>query len=51
MNENEKKLLEIVRENDNPGAALMTASLIILDFLGRLGSSSVQEPADLRVLS
>lgn len=48
MNENEKKLLEIIRENDNPGKALMTAALIVLGFLKQSGSSSKQEPAGLQ---
>ena len=33
MTENQKELLEIVRENDKPESALMTATLIILGFL------------------
>ena len=33
MTENEKELIKIIRENDNPEQALMTATVIILDFL------------------
>ena len=33
MTENEKELIKIIRENDNPGQALMTAAVIILGFL------------------
>ena len=33
MTENEKELIKIIRENDNPEQALMTATIIILDFL------------------
>ena len=33
MTENEKELINIIRENDNPEQALMTAAVIILGFL------------------
>ena len=33
MTDNEKELIKIIRENDNPGQALMTATVIILGFL------------------
>lgn len=33
MTENEKELINIIRENDNPEEALMTAAVIILGFL------------------
>ena len=33
MTENEKELIKIIRENDNPEQALMTAAVIILGFL------------------
>lgn len=45
MTENEKELINIIRENDNPEQALMTATVIILDFLKQLESSEVQVPA------
>lgn len=51
MTENEKELIKIIRENDNPEQALMTASVIILGFLKQHESSVAQESADLRVLS
>ena len=42
MSENEKELLELIRENDNPEQALMTATVIILGFLKQHGSSAIQ---------
>ena len=51
MTENEKELINMIRENDNPTTALMTAAVIVLGYLKLLGSSEVQESADLRVLS
>lgn len=33
MTENEKELIKLIRENDNPEQALMTAAVIILGFL------------------
>ena len=33
MTENERELINLLRENDNPEQALMTATAIILDFL------------------
>jgi hypothetical protein len=33
MTENEKELIKLIRENDNLEQALMTATVIILDFL------------------
>ena len=33
MTENEYELIKLIRENDNPEKALMTATAIILDFL------------------
>lgn len=43
MSENERELIRIIRENDNPVAAMMTAATIILGFLQQLESS--EEPA------
>ena len=45
MTENEKELIRIIRENDNPEQALMTATVIILGFLKQHGSSVEQAPA------
>ena len=42
MTENEKELLKMIRENDNPSRALMTAALIVLGYLKQNGSSSTQ---------
>ena len=50
MTDNEKELIRIIRENDNPEKALMTATVIMLDFLTQLGSFEVQAPACLSVL-
>ena len=33
MTENEKELIKLIRENDNPEQALVTATVIILDYL------------------
>ena len=48
MTENEKELIRMIRENDNPEQALMTATVIILGFLKQHGSSEVQDPAFLQ---
>lgn len=49
MTENEIKLLEMIRSNDNPEQALLTAVAVIIDFLNRPESteskSSVELPA------
>ena len=50
MTDNEKELIKLIRENDNPEQALVTAAVIILDFLTQLGSFEVQAPACLSVL-
>lgn len=42
MTENEKELIKLIRENDNPEQALMTAAVIILGYLKQHGSS--EEP-------
>lgn len=42
MTDNEKELIRIIRENDNPERALMAATVIILGFLKQHGSSEVQ---------
>lgn len=46
----EKELINLIRENDNPEQALMTATVIILDFLKQHESSEVQVPVCLPVL-
>ena len=51
MSENEMELITLIRENDNPGRALMTATLIVLGYLKQHESSEGQVVADLRVLS
>ena len=42
MTDEEKELIKIIRENDNPEQALMTAAVIILGFLKQHESSEVQ---------
>ena len=42
MTNNEIELINIIRENDNPERALMTATLIVLGFLKQRGSSEEQ---------
>ena len=49
MTENEKELIRIIRENDNPTQALMTATVIVLGFLKQHESSVEQVPAYLQV--
>jgi hypothetical protein len=51
MTNNEKELLKIIRENDNPTRALMTATLIVLGYLKQHGSSAKPSVVDLRELS
>ena len=48
MTANELELIKLIRENDNPGQALMTAAVIILGFLKQHESSEVQAVAALR---
>ena len=45
MTENERELIELIRENDNPEQAMMTAAVIILGFLKQHGSSVEQAVA------
>ena len=42
MTENEKELIKMIRENDNPEKALMTAAAIITEFLKQHESSQEQ---------
>ena len=51
MTENEKELIKLIRENDNPGEALMTATVIILEILKRHESSEEQVAAYLQELA
>ncbi len=48
MTDNELTLVKMIRENDTPEKALMTAATIILGFLKQLGSSEVQAADCLR---
>ena len=41
MTDNEKELINMIRENDNPEQALMTAAVIILGFLKQHESNSI----------
>ena len=50
MTNNEKELIKIIRENDNPSRALMTATLMILGYLKQHESFEEQDVADLREL-
>ena len=49
MTENELELVSIIRENDKPEQALMTATLIVLGFLKQHESFEVQASAGLQV--
>lgn len=51
MTNNEKELIEIIRESKDPEQALLTATAVILDFLKPRGSSEGQAVACLRVSS
>lgn len=50
MTENEKELIKMIRENDNPEQALMTAAVIILGYLKQRESSVVQASVGLQAL-
>ena len=45
MSQNDIELIELIRENDNPEQALMTAAKVILGFLKQHGSSEEQAAA------
>lgn len=47
----EERLLEMIRTNDNPGRALMTATMIVLGYLKQQRSSSEPSPDLLQVSS
>lgn len=51
MTENEIKLIELIRENDNPEQAIITAVETILSFLEQPGPFEVQALACLRELA
>lgn len=38
MTENEKELIKLIRENDNPSQALATAMELMIDFLKNYGA-------------
>ena len=50
MTENEKELIRIIRENDNPERAIMAAAVIILGFLKQHESSEEQAAVALQAL-
>lgn len=49
MTEKELRLIELIRENDNPEEAILTAVSIITSFLEQHESSQVSCPASLAV--
>ena len=51
MTENEKELIKLIRENDNPEQALMAAAVIILGYLKQHESFEVQAAAVLQALA
>lgn len=51
MTDNESELIRIIRENDNPEEALMTAAVIILGFLKQHESFVEQAPVYLQELA
>ena len=51
MTANEVELIKLIRENDNPARAIVTAVDIILSFLKQHESSEVQVAAYLQVLA
>ncbi len=51
ITENEKQLIDLIRENVNPENAIMTATAIIIDFLKLHESSEGQAAASLPELS
>ena len=50
MTENEKELIKLIRENDNPEQALVTATVIILGFLKQHESFEAQAAVCLQAL-
>ena len=51
MTDNEYELIKLIRDNDNPEQALMTAAVIILGYLKQHESSEEQVVAALRGLA
>ena len=47
MNENEMELLRLIRENDDPGQAMLVATQTILEYLTQHGSFEGQAVAGL----
>ena len=50
MTENEEELLKMIRENDNPGQAVLIAVDTILEYLTQHGSSGGQAAVCLQEL-
>ena len=50
MTDNERELIDIIRESENPEQALITATVIILGFLKQHESSEEQAVVCLRAL-
>jgi hypothetical protein len=50
LSKNEIELINVIRENDNPAQALMTATLVILGHLTQHESSEEQAAVGLSVL-
>jgi hypothetical protein len=50
MSENQNELIELIRENDCPQQALMTAALIIVGYLKQHESSVAQASVGLQEL-
>ena len=48
MTNNEIELINMIRENDNPSRALMTATLMVLGYLKRRESSEATSAVQLR---
>lgn len=51
MTNNEMELLDLIRNNDNPIQALMTAIIVVQGYLKQHELDSTQDPAGLRVSS
>ena len=50
MTDNERELIKLIRENDNPEQALMTATVMILGFLKQHESSQEASSVYLQAL-
>lgn len=50
MTQNEAELIKLIRENDNPEQAFMTATLIVLGFLKQHESFEEQAAVGLQAL-